>query len=153
MNNKSVFEVAREMDSEAKLMTFCDVFKILLKNLDCVVCLESAADLLGYSNGGFTTQVYVYSSVDFNLPYIKCFIVDNLDNIPFIDFNGIKVSPINNAIVDMLRRKESDSQVLYETFANYYDEHNNSYEGLDIPPELSLRAKHFEEEGVLYYEQ
>ncbi len=150
-NNKSIFERASEIDSKSKLMSFCDVYKILLKNLDCIVCLESATDLLGYSNGGFRTQVFVYSTVNFNLPYIKCFLVKDLDSVPFIIHNGIKVSPIEVAINDMLSRDETDPQILYETFANYYDENNNSYDGLNIPKKLTLKAKHYEEEGALYY--
>ena len=77
--------------------------------------------------------------------------MDNLDDITFIVHNGIKVTPIEIAINDMLGREETDPQVLYETFANYYDEKNNSYEGLIIPEDLLVRAKHFEEEGALYY--
>ena len=149
--NKSIFEVASKIDGTSKLMSFCDAYKILLKDLDCIVCLESAADLLGYSNGGYRTQVFVYSTVDFKLPYIKCFLVDNLNDIPFSTHNGIKVSPIEIAINDMLEREETDPQVLYETFANYYDEKNNSYDGLTIPKKLLLKAKHFKEEGSLYY--
>ncbi len=149
--NKSVFETASLIDGTSKLMSFCDVYKILLKDLDCIVCLESAADLLGYSNGGYRTQVFVYSTIDFKLPYIKCFLVDNLDDVPFIIHNGIKVSPIEVAINDMLSREETDPQILYETFANYYDEKGNTYNGLNIPKRLLLKAKHFEEEGALYY--
>ena len=151
--NKSIYEYARDIDKQTRLLSFLDVYRILLKDLNCIVCMESAADLLGYSNGGFRHQIYVYSLVDFNKPYIKCFIVKDLNNIPFIDRKGIKVSPIEIAIKDMLEKKETDPQILYETFANYYFDNNKSYKGLELPKRLSLKAKHFKEEGALYYEQ
>ena len=151
--NKSIFEYAEEKDNNADLFTFYSVYKILLKDLDCVVCMESAADLLGYSNGGFRHQIYVYSKEDFNLPYIKCFVVDDLDKIPYQDHRGIKVSPINVAIVDMLKNKTADVQVLYETFAYYYCVNKNSYNGLNIPKQLMNKANHFKKEGALFYEQ
>ena len=149
--NKSIFEYARELDQKSELYTFCDVDKILLKDLNCIVCMESASDLLGYSNGGFRHQIYVYAEKEFNLPYIKCFIVDNLNNIPSVDYHGIKVSPIEIAINDMLERNDTDEQILYETFANYYAYNNDSYDGLKIPKKFISKAKHYQEEGILYY--
>ncbi len=151
--NKSIYGYARDLDKQVRLLSFLDVYRVLLKDLDCIVCMESAADLLGYSNGGFRHQIYVYSEFEFNKPYIKCFIVKDLKNIPFIDRKGIKVSPIEVAIKDMLEKNETDPQILYETFANYYFGNNKSYEGLELPLVLSLKAKHYKEEGALYYEQ
>ena len=149
--NKSIWNYAMEKDNQARLLTFYDVAKVLLQDLNCIVCLESSADILGYSNGGFRHQIYVYSEEDFNLPYIKCFIVKDIKSIPFIEDNGIKISPIRNAIIDMLKENETDPQVLYETFANYYCDNNNSYDGLYIPKELESKAKHYKEEGKLFY--
>ena len=151
--NKSIYGYARDIDKQTILLSFLDVYRVLLKDLDCIVCMESAADLLGYSNGGFRHQIYVYSQVEFNKPYIKCFIVKDLKKIPFIDRKGIKVSPIEVAIKDMLEKNDTDTQILYETFANYYFDNNKSYDGLEIPKRLSLKAKHYKEEGALYYEQ
>ena len=151
--NKSIYGYARDIDKQTRLLSFLDVYRVLLKDLDCVVCMESAADLLGYSNGGFRHQIYVYSQVEFNKPYIKCFIVKYLKKIPFMDRKGIKVSPIEIAINDMLERNDTDQQILYETFANYYSYNNDSYDGLKIPKRLSSKAKHYKEEGTLYYEQ
>ena len=149
--NKSIYSYALEFTDE-DVITFYDAAKVLLKGLDCIVCRESAADIQGYSNGGFRHQIYVYSEKDFNLPYVKCFIVKKLDKIPFIDFDGVKVSPINDAIIDMLSSDDTDTQVLYETFADYYWENNESYKGLVIPKKLKKKAKHYMEEGILFYE-
>lgn len=151
--NKSVFDYASEKDRNANLLTFYSVYKVLLKGIDCIVCLESASDLLGYSNGGFRHQIYVYSTQELNLPYIKCFKVNDLKDIPYEEHKGIKVSPINVAIVDMLERDTTDTQILYETFAHYYCSNENSYNGLTIPRKLIKKANHFKKEGALFYEQ
>lgn len=151
--NKSIFSYAAEKNNQVQLLAFYDAAKVLLQGLDCVVCMESSADILGYSNGGFRNQIYVYSEKEFNLPYIKCFIVKDLKNIPYIEDNGIKISPIRNAIIDMLEREDSDPQVLYETFANYYCDNNDSYKGLNIPRKLATKARHYKNEGILFYEQ
>lgn len=153
MINKSIFDYARDKDKNAKLLTFYDADKVLLQNLNCIVCMESAADLLGYSNGGFRPQIYVYSTKEFKQPYIKCFLVDDLSSIPYIEKNGIKVSPISNAIVDMLEKDSTDPQILYETFANYYNDNNDSYSGLNIPKKLYVKARHYQKEGASYYVQ
>ena len=150
--NKSIYNYAEEKSLE-DIITFYDAAKVLLKDLDCIVCMESAADIQGFSNGGFRHQIYVYSEKEFNLPYIKCFIVKDLSKIPFINYHEIKVSPIKAAIIDMLKKEETDPQVLYETFADYYWDNNESYNGLTIPKNLKKKAAHYMEEGILFYEQ
>ena len=149
--NKSIYSYAKDITDD-DVITFYDATKILLNGLNCIVCLESSADIQGYSNGGFRHQIYVYSEKEFNLPYVKCILVESLNKIPFIDFDGIKVSPITNAIIDMLDNDTTDTQVLYETFAEYYWNNNQSYDGLVIPKHLQKKAKHYMEEGILFYE-
>lgn len=150
-NNKSIFEYAKEISNE-KMMCFYDAYKVLLKDIDCIVCLESASDLQGFSNGGFRNNIYVYSTENIDKPYLKCFIVDSLDNIPFVNHKNIKVTPIENTINDMLARKETDDQILFETFANYYFTNNCSYNKLKIPKQLEKKARIYEEGGKNYYE-
>lgn len=149
--NTSVFSYAKSLGCPT-VLNFYDAFKFLLKDIDCIVCRESAADLMGYSNGGFRNKIYVYSTEELNLPFIKNFIVDSLDDVSSIDYKGIRVSPIEQAIVDMLTDDNSDWQILFETLADYYTEHNDSYDGLDIPPELKERAAFFKDGGMHYYD-
>lgn len=149
--NTSIFEYAEYLGCP-KVLNFYDAFKFLLKDINCIVCKESAADLMGYSNGGFRNNIYVYAPEELNLPFIKCFIVKSLDDIPYIDYKGVKVSPIEQAIVDMLASDTTDPQVLFETHANYYFENNESYEGLDIPQELKERSDFFRDGGMHYYD-
>lgn len=149
--NTSVFSYAKSLGCPT-VLNFYDAFKYLLKDVDCIVCRESAADLMGYSNGGFRNKICVYTTEELNIPYLKCIVVDSLDNIPTQNYDGIIVSPIEQAIVDMLVDKNSDWQILFETLANYYIEHNDSYDGLVIPPEINERASFFKDGGIHYYD-
>lgn len=149
--NKSIYNYAKEI-SNSKMMCFYDVYKILLEGIDCIVCLESASDLQGFSNGGFRNKIYVYSTENIDKPYLKCLIVDNLEDIPYINHKNIKVTPIENTINDMLSRKETDDQILFETFANYYFTNKCSYNKLNIPRQLEEKALIYQEEGKKYYE-
>ena len=151
--NKSIFSYAYDLDKSSPLLTFLNVDQILLKNLDCIVCLESSADLLGYTNGGFRHKITVYSEKDFHKPYIQCILVDDLNKVPFVVHKGIKVSPIEVAINDMLESDSTDVEVLYETFAHYYFLNKESYNGLNIPKKLEEKANHFKKQGALFYKQ
>ena len=150
--NKDIYEYASEINPKATLLTFYDVFSVLLKDIDCVVCLTSASDLLGYSDGGFRHCIHVYSTQELHLPYLDCILVKSLEEHPYIDYHGIKVTPIEVAINEMLEDNFTDEQVLYETFATYYFENNNSYDGLNIPKELLLKANTFKDGGKHYYD-
>ena len=52
----SIYDYAREIDNNEHI-TYYEVYKVLLKNIDCIVCKESSADLLGHSNGGFRRNI------------------------------------------------------------------------------------------------
>lgn len=108
--------------------------------------------MLGFSNGGFRSQIKIYVESNIDKPYLNCILVDKLENIPYKDYQGLKVSSINDAIIDMLSRKNTDDQILYESFANYYYENGCSYDGLEIPKSLVRKAKKYKEEGVNFYE-
>ena len=71
--NKDIYDYAYTLDN-CEHVSFYEVFKILLKDKDCIVCKKSVADLLGYSNGGFRKNIEIYSTKDYNLPYLKQFI-------------------------------------------------------------------------------
>ena len=149
-DNKSIYDYANQINNDC--LTYYDVFKTLLKDVDCVICLESAADLLGFSNGGFRSQIKIYVESNIDKPYLNCILVDKLENIPYKDYQGLKVSSINDAIIDMLSRKNTNDQILYESFANYYYENGCSYDGLEIPKSLVRKTKKYKEEGVNFYE-
>ena len=102
--NKNMDEITLEQ-SKKPIYTCPDIDSILLKDLDCIVCMESAIDMLGYSNGENRRYIKVYSEKDFHIPYIKCNIVENLSDVPYVEKEGIKVSPIEFAMNDMLEKE------------------------------------------------
>ena len=147
----SIYDYADNIDNN-KHITFYDVYKTLLNEIDCVVCKESAADLLGYSNGGFRSNIDIYTLQDYNLPYLNCHVVDDLSKIPTQDFHGIKVIPIEQTIIDLIQNSNSDEQVIFETLANYYYGNNKSYSNINPPKNLIKKFKYYGEEAKRYYE-
>lgn len=147
----SIYNYADEMDNN-KHITFYDVYKKLLNGIDCIVCKESAADLLGYSNGGFRSKIDIYTLQDYNLPYLNCHVVRDLSKINVQDFHGIKVVPIEQTIVDLLQDDNSDDQIIFESMANYYYKNNLSFSNIKPPKNLVKKFKFYSEEGKKYYE-
>lgn len=137
---------------EDKYLTYKSICDTLLNNINCVIAKESTADLLGYSNGGYREKIVVYSLENIDKPYIKCIVLKNYDKLNIINHNGLLTTTINQAIVDMLKDKNTDSQILIETLANYYFEQNNSYNNLDIPKRLQSKFNKYAIEGMKYYE-
>lgn len=149
--HESIFQYATNLGCQ-KTLTFFDVFYFLLKDINCIIYRESAADLLGYTLGGFVNKIYVYSKEELNIPHVICHIIDNFDYIKYQDFKGLKVTTINDAIIDMLTNEDCDPEILYQTFANYYCENHDSYYGLIIPLNLEEKANHYKIEGTKYYD-
>ena len=150
--SKRIYDYANENNNTKQHISFNDVFSTLLDGIDCVVCLESSADLLGYSNGGFRSKIKIYTEKDYNLPYLECHIVNDLSKISFINSNGIRVTPIEQTMLDLLKNEQSDDQIILETFANYYFENDNSFAKINPPKELVKRFTYFKKEGSLYYD-
>lgn len=149
--NRDIYDYARELDGNEHV-SYYDVFKVLLKDIDCIVCKKSVADLLGYSNGGFRKNIEVYTTKEYNLPYLKCHIVSDLSEIESNSFHEIRFVPIEKTIVEMLEDNLTDTQILLETMANYYCEHNDSYNSINPPKKLMKKFNFYKEEGKRYYE-
>ena len=147
----SIHNYADSIDNN-KHITFYDVYKTLLNGIDCIVCLESAADLLGYSNGGFRSKIEIYTTKEYNLPYLNCHIVSDLSKISVQNYDGIKVVPIEQTIIDLLCDENSDDQVVFESLANYYYGNNESFSNINPPKNLVKKFKIYGEEAKRYYE-
>lgn len=147
----SIYNYADKIDNN-KHITFYDVYKTLLNGIECIVCKESAADLLGYSNGGFRKNIDVYTLQDYNLPYLNCYVIDDFSKIKVQDFHGIKVVPIEQTIIDLLQDETSDDQIIFESLANYYYGNNLSFSNINPPKELVKKFNFYATEGKKYYE-
>ena len=149
--SKDIYEYATEIDGNEHV-TYCEVFKVLLKDIDCIVCKKSAADLLGYSNGGFRRNITIYTTKNYDLPYLECIIIDDLSKINYQDFHGIKVIPIEQTISDMLEDDDSDWQIILESMSNYYFENKKSFSKIKFPNIDKKRLDFFVEESKHYYD-
>lgn len=149
--SKSIYDYANSIDSN-KHISFYDVFKTLLNDIECIICKESAIDLLGYSNGGFRNVINVYTTKEYNIPYLKCNIVKDLSKIPYQMYHDLMVTPIEHTIIDLLQDNKSDDQIIFETFANYYFENNCSYSKIKPPINLRKKFNYYKEEGKKYYD-
>ena len=148
--NYSIYDYAFQIDRK-KHISIYDIFKTLLKDIDCIICLDSATDLLGYSNGGFRNKIKIYTKKYYDLPYLQCYIVNSFKDIPYDNYKGLKVTTINKTLIDLLL-ESGDDQILLEAFANFYFNNNNSYEKLSFPRTLTKKANYYMEEGKMYYD-
>ena len=149
--SKSIYDYANEKDN-LKHISFYDVFSTLLKNIDCIICLESASDLLGYSNGGYRDKISIYTDKLISLPYIDCHVVEDLSKIEYENYYGLKVTPIEDTIIDLLKNEDTDTEILIETFANYYFENNENYSKINPPRNLVKKFNYYKEEGARFYD-
>ena len=63
------------------------------------------------------------------------------------DFLGL-----NQTIIDLLEQN-GDEQIITESLANYYDEHKESFDGLNVPRHLQSRFEKYQECALEYYEE
>lgn len=90
------------------VIAYNDQLRNLLANVECVLALDTAADFLGLTNGGY--------------------------------------------IIDLLEQN-GDEQIITESLANYYDEHKESFDGLNVPQHLQSRFEKYQECALEYYEE
>lgn len=135
-----------------KVITFYDKFKNILGDSDCIIAFESAADMMGLSNGGLRNTVQVYSLYDLKIPYVECHIVDDYNNIDIYNHRDLKCTTVNQTIIDLLKDDNADEQILTETLGNYYYENNQSFHNLNIPVELQDKFNKYSDWGIEYYD-
>lgn len=114
-------------------------------NAPVMVCLETAADFLGLSNGGYLPSYQVYSekplNTDTSEKTIEVIIEDAFNTKNYITKHGVTCTAPEQTILDLLDGanrldlldnpdKHTDIQILLESLSNYYYEHNESFEPL-----------------------
>ncbi len=66
--------------------------------------------------------------------------------------NGLVCTTVNRTIIDLLE-KNGDEKIITVSLANYYDEHNESFDGLEIPEYLQSRFEKYKTWAMEYYEE
>ena len=130
--------------------TYNDYLRKLLSKIDCILALETSADYLGLSNGGYRKYAQIYVTKKYNIKDTKQIIIPSFSDIEYIEMRGLKVTTINQTIVDMLSNDNCDEQILIEGLANYLDEYKN-FDGLKIPNELENYFEKLKYQAEIFY--
>lgn len=134
------------------VVAYNDWLRKLLVNVECVLAFDTAADFLGLTNGGYrpTAQIFVDKKQD--VEGTEQIIVPSLKMIECEERNGLKCTTVNRTIIDLLEQN-GDEQIITESLANYYEEHNESFDGLEIPECLQKSFEKFKTWALKYYEE
>ncbi len=129
-----------------------DQLRNLLANVECVLALDTAADFLGLTNGGYRDVAQIFVSEKQDIEGTEQILVPSLENLECEERNGLVCTTINQTIIDLLEQN-GDEQIITESLANYYDEHNESFDGLNMPKHLQLRFEKYRDWALEYYEE
>ncbi len=133
-------------------MTYNDELRVLLTNVRCVLAFDTAADFLGLTNGGYRTRAQIFVDRKQDIDGTEQFLVPSVEALEYEERNGLKCTTVNQTIIDLLE-KNGDEQIITESLANYFYEHNESFDGLVIPEHLHSRFEKYSLWAMEYYEE
>lgn len=134
------------------IITYNDQLRDLLAEVECVLAFDTAADFLGLTNGGYRERAQIFVDKVQNIEGTEQILVPSLNALECEERNGLLCTTVNQTIIDLLEQN-GDEQIITECLANYYDIHNESFEGLQIPEHLRLRFEKYKVWAVEYYEE
>ena len=132
------------------VMTYNDWLRSLLANVECVLAFDTAADFLGLTNGGYRPVVQIFVNKKQNIEGTEQTLGTSLKELECEEYNGLVCTTVNRTIIDLLEQN-GDEQIITESLANYYDEHNESFDGLKIPEHLQSRFEKYKAWAMEYY--
>ena len=100
-----------------------DYLRDLLKNSDCILAYDTAADYLGLTNGGYRPVAQIFSKTKTGITGVQEKLADDFQNIEYTTINGLNCTTVNQTIIDLLYN-DGDEQIIVKSPANYYDMHN-----------------------------
>jgi len=134
------------------VMTYNDWVRDLLKNIECVLAFDTAADFLGLTNGGYRPVAQIFVDKRQNIERTEQILVPSLKDLECEQRNGLICTTVNRTIIDLLEQN-GDEQIITESLANYYEEHGESFAGLRIPSHLQQRFEKYKIWALEYYEE
>ena len=134
------------------VITYNDQLRRLLANVRCVLAFDTAADFLGLTNGGYRAVVQIFVDKKQNIEGTEQTLVPSLETLKCEEHNGLKCTTVNQTIIDLLEQN-GDEQIIAESLANYYEENNESFDGLKIPMHLQSRFEKYRVWAIEYYEE
>lgn len=130
--------------------TYNDYLRDLLRDADCILARDTAADYLGLTNGGLRERAQIYVVQRLDIPGTEQIIVPSLAKVDAEERWGLRCTTVNQTIADLLEQ-DGDEQIITEALSYYYFKHNESFDGLTIPAELQHRFAKYCEWAVDYY--
>ena len=76
----------------------------------------------------------------------------SLEDIESAECNGLLCTTVNRTVIDLLEQ-DGDGQIITESLANYYEEHQGSFDGLEIPGHLRRRFEKYRAWALEYYNE
>lgn len=130
------------------------IVNTLFKNENIVLCRGTAASYLGLSNGwGIPLEFYTTNNKIMNSNYINGIIVDSLEELNIIKINDILCTNKETTICDLIIHECSVQEIL-ESMADYYYEHEESFDGIMETVERYRIIKEFNsyvKDAIEYY--
>ena len=140
------------MVKQMAVITYNDQLRNLLADVECVLALDTAADFLGLTNGGYRSAAQIFVNKKQKIDGTEQILVSSLEALACEERNGLVCTTINQTIIDLLEQN-GDEQIIMESLANYYDAHNESFDGLEVPEHLKARFEKYKTWAVEYYEE
>lgn len=134
------------------VITYNDQLRNLLADVECVLAFDTAADFLGQTNGGYRSAAQIFVNKKQNIDGTEQILVPSLETLVCEERNGLLCTTVNQTIIDLLEQN-GDEQIIMESLANYYDAHNESFDGLEVPEHLRSRFEKYKAWAVEYYEE
>ena len=127
-------------------------------NDSVIVCLETAADYHGLSNGVYMEDLFrVYSENSIPENGIESFVIpDCFNSKKFVTVNNIHVTTVEQTIIDLLEHEDNiDIQTLLESLSNYYYMHNESFAELEgqMNEEQQELLNKWKQDAIDYYDE
>lgn len=140
------------MVKQMAVITYNDQLRNLLADVECVLAFDTAADFLGLTNGGYRSAAQIFVNKKQKIDGTEQILVSSLEALACEERNGLVCTTINQTIIDLLEQN-GDEQIITESLANYYDAHNESFDGLEVPEHLQPRFEKYKAWAVEYYEE
>lgn len=132
--------------------TYNDYLRNQLGKIECVLAFDTAADYLGLTNGGYREKAQIYVKKHQMVNDAEQITVSSFSDKEYQNVNGLMCTTINQTIIDLLEQN-GDEQIITESLANFYEEHNESFNELHIPEHLQKRFQKYSEWAKEYYEE
>ncbi len=134
------------------VLTYNNYLRQLLSKCECILAFDTAADFLGLTNGGNRSIAQIFVTEKQDVEGTQQITIPSFEQIECEEHQGLLCTTINRTIVDLLEQ-DGDEQIITESLANYYEEHGESFEGLQIPEHLKTRFEKYSSWAKEYYEE